>query len=129
MLSCPLNLALWTRFRISGPTRRLGYVPIYYGTRVSEGAPSARADSFGSETGMMGTLRFAHPTTLLLGPRPPYIRAMANDKYLIKPDPLDPRLTERVTGVDQTGAKVETSVVVECALTISSSIRRRSLPR
>ena len=38
--------------------------------------------------------------------------------YLIKPDPLDPRLSERVTGVDQTGAKVETAVVVERALTI-----------
>src|SRR3954471_11791740 len=38
--------------------------------------------------------------------------------YLIKPDPLDPRLTERVTGVDQTGAAVETSVTVERALTI-----------
>ena len=40
------------------------------------------------------------------------------DGYLIQPDPLDPRLTERVTGVDQTGAKVETAVVVERALTI-----------
>ena len=38
--------------------------------------------------------------------------------YLIQPDPLDPRLSERVTGVDQTGAKVETAVVVEGALTI-----------
>src|SRR3954467_13451654 len=40
------------------------------------------------------------------------------DGYLIQPDPLDPRLSERVTGVDQTGAKVETAVVVERALTI-----------
>jgi len=38
--------------------------------------------------------------------------------YLVKPDPLDPRLTERVSGVDQTGAKIETSVTVERALTI-----------
>ena len=38
--------------------------------------------------------------------------------YLIKPDPLDPRLSELVTGIDQTGAKVETAVVVERALTI-----------
>jgi len=38
--------------------------------------------------------------------------------YLIKPDPLDPRLTERVTGIDQTGVKIETSVTVERALTI-----------
>src|SRR6201997_4810748 len=43
---------------------------------------------------------------------------MANDSYLIKPDPLDPRLTERVTGIDQTGATIETAVTVERALTI-----------
>ena len=38
--------------------------------------------------------------------------------YLIKPDPFDPRLTERVTGIDQTGAAIETAVTVERALTI-----------
>ena len=38
--------------------------------------------------------------------------------YLIKPDPLDPRLTERVSGVDQNGAEIETAVTVERALTI-----------
>jgi FdhD protein len=43
---------------------------------------------------------------------------MANDSYIIKPDPLDPRLTERVKGIDQTGAAIETSVTVERALTI-----------
>jgi FdhD protein len=40
------------------------------------------------------------------------------DDYLIRPDPLDPRLTERVTGIDQSGKPVETAVVVERALTI-----------
>ena len=40
------------------------------------------------------------------------------DSYIIRPDPLDPRLTERVVGVDQTGARIETSVTVERALTI-----------
>ena len=40
------------------------------------------------------------------------------DGYIIKPDPLDPRLTERVAGVDQTGRKIETRVTVERALTI-----------
>ena len=40
------------------------------------------------------------------------------DTYIIRPNPQDPRLTERVTGVDQTGAKIETSVTVERALTI-----------
>jgi FdhD protein len=41
-----------------------------------------------------------------------------SDSYLIRPDPADPRLTERVAGIDQTGARVETSVTVERALTI-----------
>jgi FdhD protein len=40
------------------------------------------------------------------------------DSYIIRPNPLDPRLTERVSGVDQTGASIETSVTVERALTI-----------
>ena len=38
--------------------------------------------------------------------------------FLVKPDPLDPRLTERVTGIDQTGRAIETRVTVERALTI-----------
>jgi FdhD protein len=38
--------------------------------------------------------------------------------YLVQPDPADPRLTERVTGIDQTGARIDTSVTVERALTI-----------
>ena len=42
----------------------------------------------------------------------------SGNDYLIKPNPADPRLTERVRGVDQTGAPVETSVTVERALTI-----------
>jgi len=41
-----------------------------------------------------------------------------NDDYLLRPNPADPRLTERVSGVDQTGAPVTTSVTVERALTI-----------
>ena len=40
------------------------------------------------------------------------------DEYLVRPDPHDPRLTERVRGIDQSGAAVETAVVVERALTI-----------
>src|SRR6201988_55246 len=40
------------------------------------------------------------------------------DHYLVRPDPLDPRLTERVKGVDQTGSRIETAVTVERALTI-----------
>src|SRR5215468_7828072 len=40
------------------------------------------------------------------------------DDYLLRPDPADPRLTERVAGVDQSGERIETSVTVERALTI-----------
>jgi FdhD protein len=38
--------------------------------------------------------------------------------YVIKPNPADPRLTERVSGIDQTGARIDTSVTVERPLTI-----------
>jgi len=44
--------------------------------------------------------------------------ASPEDDYLIRPDPHDPRLTERVKGIDQTGTAIETSVTVERALTI-----------
>jgi FdhD protein len=40
------------------------------------------------------------------------------DPYLIRPNPSDPRLTERVRGVDQSGAPVTIAVTVERALTI-----------
>ena len=43
---------------------------------------------------------------------------MPKDDYLVRPDPSDPRLTERVLGVDQTGERIETRVTVERALTI-----------
>lgn len=38
--------------------------------------------------------------------------------YLVSPDPNDPKLTERVSGVDQDGNAVETSVTVERPLTL-----------
>jgi FdhD protein len=38
--------------------------------------------------------------------------------YLVRPDPADPRLTERVCGVDQSGKAIATAVTVERALTI-----------
>jgi FdhD protein len=40
------------------------------------------------------------------------------DSFIVRPNPLDPRLTERVAGIDQTGSRIETSVTVERALTI-----------
>jgi FdhD protein len=40
------------------------------------------------------------------------------DEFLLRPDPTNPRLTERLTGQDQDGATVETSVVVERPLTL-----------
>src|SRR6202162_3084626 len=39
-------------------------------------------------------------------------------EYLVRPDPDDPRLTERVRGIDHSGAAIETAVTVERALTI-----------
>jgi FdhD protein len=40
------------------------------------------------------------------------------DEYLLRPDPDDPKLTVKVSGVDQAGARVETGVIVERPLTI-----------
>ncbi|MFT8245711.1 formate dehydrogenase accessory sulfurtransferase FdhD [Roseomonas sp. BN140053] len=37
---------------------------------------------------------------------------------LVRPDPADPRLTRRVSGMDQTGARIEASVTVERPLTL-----------
>ena len=39
-------------------------------------------------------------------------------EFLVSPDPTDPRLTERVTGVDQNGKAVELAVTVERPLTL-----------
>jgi len=39
-------------------------------------------------------------------------------KLLLRPDPDDPRLTQRVTGLDQDGQPIETAVVVERPLTL-----------
>ena len=41
-----------------------------------------------------------------------------SDTATIMPNPDDPRLTDRIAGVDQTGAKVTVSVPVERALTL-----------
>src|SRR6202142_55456 len=38
--------------------------------------------------------------------------------YIVKPEPLDPRLTRRVAGLDQDGRAIETDVVVERPLTL-----------
>ncbi|MEE8188318.1 MAG: formate dehydrogenase accessory sulfurtransferase FdhD, partial [Kiloniellales bacterium] len=40
------------------------------------------------------------------------------DDFLLRPDPSDPKLTERVRGVDEAGAAIETGVVVERPLTL-----------
>jgi FdhD protein len=40
------------------------------------------------------------------------------DDYLLRPDPTDPKLAVKVSGVDEAGKRVETSVVVERPLTI-----------
>jgi FdhD protein len=40
------------------------------------------------------------------------------DSYIVKPDPDDPRLKRRVTGIDENGSRIETEVVVERPLTL-----------
>jgi len=50
-------------------------------------------------------------------------RAKANDpaaldEFLLRPDPEDPRLTQRLRGFDQEGQAVETAVVMERPLTL-----------
>ena len=40
------------------------------------------------------------------------------EEFIIRPKPSDPRLTQRVTGIDQTGTPIETSVTVERPLTL-----------
>jgi FdhD protein len=39
-------------------------------------------------------------------------------EFALRPDPADPRLTERVAGIDQDGRPIETAVVVERPLTL-----------
>ena len=48
----------------------------------------------------------------------PKIVPDAEDGYLLRPDPADPKLSVKVSGVDETGKAVDTSVVVERPLTI-----------
>jgi FdhD protein len=48
---------------------------------------------------------------------PVHIRAMTR-RWLISPNPADPRLTQRVSGIDQDGRAVETAVTVERPLTL-----------
>ncbi len=43
---------------------------------------------------------------------------MDDAPLLVQPDPADPRLTRRVTGLDHTGRPVESSVTVERPLTL-----------
>jgi FdhD protein len=45
-------------------------------------------------------------------------RLHSMEEFIIRPNPSDPRLTQRVTGIDQTGAPIETSVTVERPLTL-----------
>src|SRR5260370_916371 len=48
---------------------------------------------------------------------------MPKDDYLVRPDPSDPRLTERVEGVDQTGERIETRATGARALGRSRTSR------
>ena len=43
---------------------------------------------------------------------------MRVDEFILRPDPDDPRLSRRLDGIDHTGARVETAVVMERPLTL-----------
>jgi len=43
---------------------------------------------------------------------------VAPGEFLVRPDPADPRLTERIQGFDESGQAIETAVVVERPLTL-----------
>ena len=49
---------------------------------------------------------------------PPPRREEVKDAYVLRPNPSDPRLTERVSGIDHTGQAITTAVTVERPLTI-----------
>lgn len=49
---------------------------------------------------------------------PPTRSEDAKDGFLLRPDPSDPRLTVRVSGIDHTGQVITTAVTVERPLTI-----------
>ena len=49
---------------------------------------------------------------------PPPRREEVKDAYVLRPNPSDPRLSERVSGIDHTGQAITTAVTVERPLTI-----------
>src|SRR6476660_2852178 len=53
---------------------------------------------------------------VVTGPGAGHILGM--DEFIVRPDPADKRLTQRVTGRDEHGRAVETSVVMERPLTL-----------
>ena len=56
------------------------------------------------------------PRALKEKPAAPIIAIM--EEFAVRPDPDDPRLTRRVTGIDQEGKPIETAVVTERPLTL-----------
>lgn len=50
--------------------------------------------------------------------KPRAVDARTLEAFLVRPDPTNPRLTERVRGLDQDGQAIETPVVMERPLTI-----------
>lgn len=60
----------------------------------------------------------AKPVKVAQKAQPKLAGAETLGEFWLRPDPDDPRLTERVTGVDQDGQAIETSVVTEKPLTL-----------
>jgi FdhD protein len=58
------------------------------------------------------------PAQASLEPPLPLHHHRVMDEFAVRPDPDDPRLTRKVSGVDQEGRAIETAVVVERPLTL-----------
>ncbi len=67
-------------------------------------SPQATAKQMPAAAGARGRAKLKDPALL--------------EEFLLRPDPSDPRLTERISGVDQDGQSIETAVVVERPLTL-----------
>src|SRR5215467_2205146 len=91
------------------------------GNRSDKALSQSQVGFVASPVGARRGIRARHFTPLAKPRRRPHCESYMDeslDDYLVRPDPRDPRLTQRVRGIDHTGATIETGVVVERALTI-----------
>src|SRR6267378_8560510 len=102
---------------------RTGTVGRHYSrhNRSDKALSQSQAGCVGSPAGARRGIRTRPLRPLAKPRRRPHCESHMDESlndYLVRPDPRDPRLTQRVRGIDHTGAPIETGVVVERALTI-----------